>query len=89
MAVGGYVMNYKSANTRRARNAGLTALGFMVVAIAWSIVGIYGFIPAPFVGIVTYINDLKGNNDPSKFDPAFTTLGGGLFLLLMCLVHAL
>ena len=82
-------MNYKSANTHQARNSGLVAAGFMVSAIAWSIVGVYGFIVCPFVGIATYLNDLKGNNDPSKFDPAFTTLGGGLFLLLMHLVHAL
>jgi len=80
---------YKSANTHQARNTGLIAAGFMVSAIAWSIVGVYGFIVAPFVGIATYLNDVKGNNNPSKLDPAFTTLGGGLFALLMYLVHFL
>lgn len=82
-------MTIKSANTHQARNAGLVATGFMVTAIAWSIVGVYGFIVAPFAGIATYVNDVKGDNDPSKFDPAFTTLGGGLFALLMYLVRFL
>lgn len=82
-------MSYKSANTHSARNAGLVALGFMVVAIVWSIVGVYGYTVAPFVGIATYLNDVNGDNDPSKLDPAFTTLGGGFYFLLMALVHAL
>ena len=82
-------MTIKSANTHQARNSGLVATGFMVTAIAWSIVGVYGYAVAPFVGIATYLNDVKGDNDPSKLDPVFTTLGGGLFLLLMHLVHAL
>ncbi len=82
-------MTIKSANTHGARNAGLVATGFMVSAIAWSIVGGYGFIVAPFVGIATYLNDVKGDNDPSKLDPAFTTLGGALFGLLMYAVRFL
>jgi hypothetical protein len=82
-------MTIKSANTHQARNAGLVATGFMVTAIMWSIVGVYGYTVAPFVGIATYLNDVKGDNDPSKFDPAFTTLGGGLFALLMYLVQFL
>ena len=82
-------MTIKSANTHQARNSGLVATGFMVTAIVWSIVGVYGYTVAPFVGIATYLNDVKGNNDPSKFDPAFTTLGGGIFLLLMYLVQFL
>lgn len=75
--------------SQSSRNAGLVATGFMVTAIAWSIVGTYGYTVAPFVGIATYLNDVKGDNDPSKLDPAFTTLGGGLFALLMYAAHFL
>ena len=82
-------MTIKSANTHQARNSGLVATGFMVTAIAWSIVGVYGYTVAPFVGIATYLNDVKGDNDPSKLDPVFTTLGGGLFALLMYAVQFL
>jgi len=82
-------MQYKSANTNSARNAGLVATGFMVAAIAWSVVGGYGFMLPPLVGVATYVNDLKGENDPSKLDPVFTSLGGGLFAVLMYLVRFL
>jgi hypothetical protein len=85
----GRLMQYKSANTHGARNAGLVATGFMVTAVMWSIVGVYGYTVAPFVGIATYLNDVHGDNDPSKLDPAFTTLGGGLFALLMYAVQFL
>jgi len=82
-------MTFKSANTHKARNSGLVATGFMVAAIAWSVVGGYGFMLPPLVGVATYVNDLKGENDPSKLDPVFTTLGGGLFALLMYAVRFL
>jgi hypothetical protein len=89
VAIGGDDMTIKSANSQGARNAGLVATGFMVSAIVWSIVGVYGYTVAPFVGIATYLNDVKGDNDPSKLDPAFTTIGGGLFALLMYAVQFL
>lgn len=82
-------MPYKSTETQSSRNAGLVAAGFMVTAISWSIVGVYCYTVAPLVGIATYLNDVKGDNDPSKLDPAFTTLGGGLFALLMYAVQFL
>lgn len=69
-------MNYKSANTYKARNAGLVAIGFVVTLIGFSVIGNYAFAFAPIVGIATYVNDKVQDNDPSKFDPVFTASGG-------------
>jgi len=78
-------MNYKSANTHSARNAGLVAVGFMVTLIGFSVIGNYAFAFAPIVGIATYFNDKVQDNDPSMFDPLYTLAGGLLVALFMCI----
>ena len=76
-------MNYKSANTHSARNAGLIAVGMMVALIAWGIAGYYAVILSALSGAACYTNDRMQDNDPSKYDPLYTLAGGLLVAALM------
>lgn len=72
-------MNYKSANTQVARDAGLVAVGAMVALLGWQFVDCYAVVLSTLVGAAAYMNDRLQQNSPSINDP-FCTLFGGLLI---------
>lgn len=82
-------MNYKSANTQSARNAGLVAVGAMTTLIFWPLIGYYAVLQSFVVGACTYTNDRVQENSPSKFDPLYTFSGGLLIGAFMYARHFL